>query len=272
MPRKDLEHYWPDRVDERNERNTKLTVEEAQKELIKLYASQAKDLQVEIQKVFEKIMADKDTEHGIMINDVYRDDRYWKLLDWINDQLRKLGQKELKITEPALIKVYEDTKHLIDEEAPKQLIKSAFVVPQMIEAKNVVHQTWCLDGEEFSDRIWLNKSKLLTRLKKDMADFLVQGKSPWYIAERLAKDMETSEYNAYRIVRTESAHLQIKGKTDRYQELGFTHGKYLGTNCCGECKKENGKVYTLKELESKIPMHPHCTCTFTLLQNRSNKI
>lgn len=268
MPRKDLEHYWPDRVQERNERNAKLTIQETEKQLHKIYVEQAKDLQLAILEVFDKMEIDKNTEHGIMINDLYRNKRYWDLLNYINELLTALGKKELKITEPALIKVYEDTKKAIDKEIPKELLRTQFLVPSMIDAKQVVHQNWCLDGKEFSDRIWSNKTKLLQQLNKAIGDFVIQGKSPWYISEKLREKMQTNEYCAYRIVRTETAHLQIKGKTDRYQELGFTHGKYLGTNCCSECKSKTGKIYTLKELESLIPVHPHCTCTFTLVQNR----
>ena len=94
---------------------------------------------------------------------------------------------------------------------------------------------------------------------------MIQGRSPWYIAENIVKDLQTSEYNAYRIARTETAHLQNKAATDKYREMGFTHGRYLGTNCCDQCKALTGKVYTLQELESMIPVHPHCTCTFTLV-------
>ena len=102
-------------------------------------------------------------------------------------------------------------------------------------------------------------------MKKNLSTYLVQGKSNFYIAEEIQKEMETSQYNAYRIARTETAHLQIKAKTDKYQEMGFTKGEYVGTKCCDICKEKNGKIYTLKELESMIPVHPHCTCTFTLV-------
>lgn len=268
MPRKQNEFYWLDRINERNQRNTNLTIQETEQQLKRIYSKEAIALQNEIVKVFGKMLSDEMFQGEYMMNDIYRNDRYWQLLDYINERLRVLGGKELKITEPALIKIYEDTKKLIDEEMPSS-IKPAFVVPQMIDAKQVVHQTWCLDGKEFSDRIWQDKTKLLAHLKKDMSDFLVRGKGAWEIAEKLANDLDTHSYNAFRIVRTEGTHLITKGKTDRYQEMGFTKGKYIGIHCCKECQKNDDKIFTLAELEHMIPVHPNCKCTFVPVRDRS---
>ena len=262
MPRKDLEHYWSDRIEERTERNAKLTLQETEKLLAEIYEDQGLKIENEILKVLSKI---QDQPQEVIPNDYYRNDRYWKLWDYVRDRLNILGKKQLKIMNPALAKVYEDTKKIIAEEVPQEIIKSRFLVPSAIDATQVIHQVWCLDGKEFSDRIWDDKAKLLNSLKKNLSTYLVQGKSNFYIAEQIQKEMATSQYNAYRIARTETAHLQIKAKTDKYQEMGFTKGEYVGTKCCDICKEKNGKIYTLKELESMIPVHPHCTCTFTLV-------
>jgi SPP1 gp7 family putative phage head morphogenesis protein len=264
MPRKDLEHYWPDRIIERNERNLKLTTKECEKELTKLYAAQGELLRDEINKVLLKVVSDLANGNELLINDLYRNRRYWRLLEHINQNLTNLGKEEISITEKHLIKMYEITEQVIEDNVPEGLIKDSFLVPQVIDLKDVVHHTWCLDGKEFSDRIWTNKQKLNQQLQKSLADSVARGLSPWAIAQEIEKNMETSAYNAYRIARTETCHIQIYAQTQKYKEMGFTHGKYLGTNCCDECKKLNGQRFALDELEKLIPHHPHCTCTYTL--------
>lgn len=108
-----------------------------------------------------------------------------------------------------------------------------------------------------------------------MADFIARGESPYSIAQGIVKRLAVDEYCAFRIARTETAHAQVKGMTDKYREMGFTHGKYLAREeakitpqgvkeACDICQELNGKIFTLKELESMIPKHPNCECSFTL--------
>lgn len=263
-PRKDLVHYWPDRVQEQMDRNRKLTERETQKLLHDAYHEQAKDLQDRVLATLAKIEHDLGTPEGVLVSDLYKSRRFYELLEYINKSLVSLGYKELKIVEEALLQTYTDALNTIDKNIPQELINYKFLVPDAIKPEQAIHQVWCLDGKEFSDRIWDNKAKLKTQLQKTLTDFVVQGKSNWSLAEALRENLQTNEYCAYRIVRTETCHLQNKAKTDKYQQLGFTHGRYLGTHCCDECKKLNGKVFTLEELSTLIPHHPHCTCTFTL--------
>lgn len=252
--------YWATRIQKQNENLAKLSIQEAEKKLYKVYAAQAKDLQAAILEVFAKLETENFT-----LNDLYRNKRYWELLNRVNELISALGKKEFKITQKSLIQTYEKTLKTIDEGIPKSLISPQFLVPSAINAEQLINQVWCADGKSFSDRIWNNKKKLQEQLAKNLGYFVVQGKSPFYISEQLRIAMEVNSSSAYRIVRTETAHLQIKTQTERYMELGFTHGKYLGTNCCDKCQEKTGKIYTLKELESMIPLHPNCTCTFTLV-------
>lgn len=108
---------------------------------------------MDILDAFEKIQRDAGTEHGIMINDLYRTNRYWTLLDELNKRLNKLGEEQLIITEQSLIDTYRLAQETIEKIVPKELVRTSFLVPNAMRAEDVVRQCWVLDGKEFSDRI-----------------------------------------------------------------------------------------------------------------------
>lgn len=265
MPRK----YWQDRIQEQNKKNYKRLVQETEKELAEIYSEQAEELRLSVIDVLAKIQAAKGTEEGIRANDLFLNRRYWTLLDEINARLKKLGHKQIDISSPSIIAAYEETIKLIDDSVPKNLIiNPAFLNANAIDAAQVVNQVWCLDGKNFSSRVWNDKTKLLAKLKRALADSLVRGKPNWEIAKDMADKLLVSRENAYRLIRTETAHAQVYAQTQRYKEYGFTKGKYLASDsCCDECQKHNGEIYTLDELEKMLPLHPHCTCTYTLITN-----
>ena len=176
--------YWQTRIQEQQEKAYNRLTRDTERELARLYREQATALRNRILEVFSKIQSAKQTGEPIQVNDLYRDNRYWTLLEEINERLRALGEEQIRITEPAIIQAYRDTLDVVDENIVPvtENLDTAFLNARMIDAEQVVNQTWCLDGKNFSDRVWQDKAKLLTNMKKALADALVQGKSPWEIA------------------------------------------------------------------------------------------
>lgn len=264
--------YWQDRVREQQDKQYKRLTRDTERELAAIYKEQGLEIRNLILNVFSKIQAAKDTNEPIQANDLYLNNRYWKLLEEINERLTKLGQAQIEITEPAIVQAYQETIDTIDENIADsvQNVDVSLLNARMIDASQVVNQTWCLDGKNFSDRVWQDKAKLLTNMKKALADALVQGKSPWEIAKSMSDTMGVSRRNAYRLVRTETAHAQTYAQTERYKQYGFTKGKFLASpNCCEHCHEHDGEVFTLDELETLLPVHPNCCCTYTLVGDRS---
>lgn len=261
--------YWQDRVREQQDKQYKRLTRDTERELAAIYREQGLEIRNLILNVFSKIQAAKDTNEPIQANDLYLNNRYWKLLEEINERLTKLGQAQIEITEPAIVQAYQETIDTIDENIADsvQNVDVSLLNARMIDANQVVNQTWCLDGKNFSDRVWQDKAKLLTNMKKALADALVQGKSPWEIAKSMSDTMGVSRRNAYRLVRTETAHAQTYAQTERYKQYGFTKGKFLASpNCCEHCHEHDGEVFTLDELEKLLPVHPNCRCTYQLVR------
>lgn len=261
--------YWQDRVREQQDKQYKRLTRDTERELAAIYKEQGLEIRNLILNVFSKIQAAKDTNEPIQANDLYLNNRYWKLLEEINERLTKLGQAQIEITEPAIVQAYQETIDTIDENIADsvQNVDVSLLNARMIDANQVVNQTWCLDGKNFSDRVWQDKAKLLANMKKALADALVQGKSPWEIAKSMSETMGVSRRNAYRLVRTETAHAQTYAQTERYKQYGFTKGKFLASpECCEHCHEHDGEVFTLDELEKLLPVHPNCRCTYQLVR------
>lgn len=257
--------YWQERVAEMLDKAYRRTNEQAEAELARVYAEAAEGMRADILKVFAKIEADKGAGEPIAANDLYRNRRYWALLDEVNKRLEKLGRDQIRITEPAIRQAYKETESLIEEGLPQGLVPVSFLAPSAIDGDTIADASWALDGKRFSDRVWKDKQALLPQIKKALADSLARGKSPWEIAKAMSDRLDVSRTNAYRLVRTETAHAQNYSQTQKYKRYGFTHGRFMASpGCCEECAKLDGTLHTLDELETLIPVHPWCRCTYRL--------
>ena len=259
--------YWQDRIAEQREKSYERLNEDTERELARIYREQAKGLRDDALEAFAKMEADKKSDAPLAANDLYRSRRYRTLLDEVNARLKALGQEQIRVTEPAIVKAYEDMLGLVDENVPQgYCVSPSLLNAHAIDATQVVNQVWCLDGKKFSDRVWADKQRLLPQIKRALSDALVQGKSPWEIAKAMSDRLEVSRENAFRLVRTETAHAQVYAQTQRYKEYGFTEGRFLASaKSCPECRELDGNVYALDKLESMLPVHPRCTCTYTLV-------
>lgn len=257
--------YWIRRVKEMNQKAVQLNSDLAQQELLKLYRDQANYLYYKIMRVFAKIDNDKN-EHGkIYLNDLYRTNQFHVLLQSFSQAAKKLGGKQVVVTQKYLLKSYQMAQDIISKIEPQiGKMRPMYLDPRTIDPKHAIRQTWCLDGKNFSDRIWLNKNDMIANLSKHLQDNLTIGKTAYEISRQLKDCFMVQEYKAYRLARTEVAHAAVVGQTNKYKQMGFTHGIFVASDPCQDCGKYDGQKFTLDELQTMIPLHPNCQCSFTL--------
>lgn len=97
-----------------------------------------------------------------------------------------------------------------------------------------------------------------------MADYVARGESAFEIARGITQRLKVNIFCAYRLARTETAHIQVVGQAEKYKEMGFTHAIYLANDPCSECAAYDGQRFTLDEIQGLIPKHPNCTCSFLI--------
>lgn len=132
--------YWKTRIANQNEKDIQRTWRENAKELRNIYKYAKEELAKEIVLAYVKIQEDMGTAEGLKVNDLYRTKRYWDLLDYFNSLGRKIGQKELVITEQAILDTYNMAQQTIVEYLPKDVIRSAFVNPAGLDPQRIIRQ------------------------------------------------------------------------------------------------------------------------------------
>lgn len=263
--------YWSKRVQRENEKLLGLEVEEVLKQLRRIYKEQSEILLNEITRAFIKY---QDPENGTL-NDLLRANKYRDLIGEFNQRARVLGSEEVLIDNENLIDMFDKTQSVIERFAPKnKMIR--FGVPSAVKAEDAVKQIWVADGLSFSDRIWLDKGRLVKQLTDGLVNGIMRGEPAQKIAFDLEKRLGVSLSNANRIARTEMAHTQIVASAEKYKEMFGSTAKaqYLASGnakCCDECEQLNGKLFTFDEIEQMIPQHPNCCCSYLIVFEEGNE-
>lgn len=125
-------------------------------------------------------------------------------------------------------------------------------------------------GEQFSNRVWNNTAKVAEQSQKIITEGLMSHAGYTQMAVKLAEIMETSKYNAQRLVNTQVSHFMNMAELKAYEELGIEKYKYLATldeRTCESCSPLDNKIFKVSEAVGGVnypPMHPNCRCTTTM--------
>ncbi len=125
-----------------------------------------------------------------------------------------------------------------------------------------------LDGKNWSQRIWDDRSKLRQELHTKLSQSLIRGDSIDRTTQDLAKRLDVSYSNAYRLVQTETAFFVEQATFKSYEESGVV-SKYeilatLDMRTSEICRAMDGRVFKVSEQEVGInapPFHVHCRTT-----------
>lgn len=136
------------------------------------------------------------------------------------------------------------------------------------KVKAVLSRPWAADGKVFSDRIWENKTRLLSELDTAITRTILTGKK-WDDAIRnIADRMQVSKNQAARLVMTEAAAIDSVAQGQCYQDLDveeFENVATLDFKTSEICREMDGKHFPMSEYKIGVtapPFHPWCrTCT-----------
>lgn len=131
--------------------------------------------------------------------------------------------------------------------------------------ENALTYPW--SGANFSDRLWKHKGELLNTLRETLTSGLIRGDSVQNVAKRLAERLKASQYNARRLIRTESSHIHNTAELEAYKACGFEEYEFmasLGERACEVCGDMDGRRIKLADKKFGVnfpPLHPNCRCT-----------
>lgn len=144
--------------------------------------------------------------------------------------------------------------------------------------KTVLSAPWSADGSNFSDRIWSNKVSLLNNLQQQLALNTVRGDGVDKMTAAMQKALNTSRYNAERVVRTEVAYVGSLAENNCMKEIGVREYRIVATldnRTSSICAGLDGKVFKQSEYKAGItapPFHPNCrSCTIPNVKARGSR-
>ncbi|TKN40526.1 minor capsid protein [Enterococcus faecium] len=121
------------------------------------------------------------------------------------------------------------------------------------------------NGATFSERIWGNNQALKADLDRLLVRSITQGKNPRELARELRNLFDSTKYEAERLMRTETARVQIEVQKKSYLENDVEEFEFVAEpSACDACKPLDGKTFKVAKMESGLnasPMHPNCRCS-----------
>ena len=136
----------------------------------------------------------------------------------------------------------------------------------MQNIERLANTAWA-GSKNWSDRIWSDRTKLGYALEDTLKVGLAEGKSLQKIARDIRLKFKTSNYNAMRLVRTETTHVHEQSALQFYKDTGvkkYEFMAYIDERTSETCTALNGKRFNVDDAEVGVnfpPMHPNCRST-----------
>lgn len=279
---------WLNRQDNRDER--------AARKLKKEYDRIARELEKEIADYFQRYGRDNVIEFRVMMQELSEEDRellfrnmdafaekypeYAHLLP-VRESIYRLNRLQglhystmLKLLELGAIENRELERHLRETYGYhyKQMMRELglghrFVAMNEAILRDTIYSGW-INEENFSDRIWNNKEKLLNHLQNRYRDALARGDNYERLIKEVRERFGVSYYDARRLVWTEAAFILNQAHLHAYRNAGVEEYELVAIidrKTSDICRRMHGKVFRFDELEVGVnfpPFHPYCRTTF----------
>lgn len=258
--------YWAERAKKENRKLYEQTLEEFQKECARDYKGALVRIKADIVKLFDTITKEMENGEPITMDQLYKYNRYLRLQKRMNEELQRLGEKEIKLSQ----KKYElmgkyCSARIRDEAAKDGAAQASFLLLDDQKIQQLVNSIWCNDGKHWSERVWDNQKRLQTSIEKGLMDAVARGLSKDELVKDLQTRFETGFSNADRIARTELAYIQNKSTLESYKKAGITEVKTIVADderMCDVCGRKEGLVTPIGAARpgTAFLFHPNCRC------------
>lgn len=135
------------------------------------------------------------------------------------------------------------------------------------QIEKVLSKPWAVDGKNFSERIWGSKEKLISEVHSQLTQNIMLGADPQKAIDSLAKKMDTSKYNAGRLIMTEEAYFSSAAQRDCFNDLGVEQYEIVATldsHTSDICRSLDGQHFPMEDFQAGVtapPFHVFCRST-----------
>lgn len=244
-----------------------ITMDEARRLLT---AGELREFRMTLEEFIERGKDNVDGRWTRELNAVYyrtRISRLEALLTQIMQEVELLLGNAHAGTQELLAGIYEDTYYRTIYEVQRGFgIGVSFATLDRPTIEKAIMTPWL--GENYSERIWANRDKLVRELQTKLTQAFIRGEGVAQTAKDLAERMQVSYSSAERIVRTESSFVTHQATWDGYKASGVVEQyEYLATldsRTSEICRDMDGRVFRLSEKQVGVnypPLHPNCRST-----------
>lgn len=204
---------------------------------------------------------------------IYKLNRLEGLQLSVQQNLLELGALEQEEYEKLLTEAYE--RGYLSSMKGLENTRSFFGVDKEV-MKQTINQNW-INEENFSDRIWGNKKKLIQSMNNEIRDGLIRGESYNDMIKLIRNRTDVGLSDARRLIHTESAYVLNEANAQAFVDEGIE--EYQITAVMDEktsptCREMDGQTFKFSERvvgANAPPYHPHCRSTIVPLENTKDK-
>lgn len=128
----------------------------------------------------------------------------------------------------------------------------------------LITKPWAADGKNFSERIWQQRSQLVSELHTQLTRCCILGKAPDDAIKAISKKFNTTKNQAGRLVMTEQAYFHSIAQKEAFAELDVEEFEIVATldNHTSEiCQDMDGQHFPMSQYEPGVtapPFHVWC--------------
>ena len=253
-------NYWQLRMLTTQNKLTKKTIKETEEQLIKYYGRSMKKIIKQFEETYNNVILSVEDGKEPTLADLYKLDKYWQMQNQLQQELQKLGEKQISLLGKIFTEQYLAIYNSIQINNLKENI--SFVEIDRATAEQMINSIWCADGKSWSQRIWTNTDRLQEALNAGLIECLITGKKTSELKNILQEQFNVGYNRADALVRTELAHIQTESAKKRYQDYGIQEVEIWADadeRRCEVCGKLHKTRYPINAAVP-IPAHPRCRC------------
>ena len=297
--------YWKQRFDQveqaANNKSVKYT-----KQLDKKYQETAQEIDSKINAWYQRLADNNDvsmTEARKLLTDSELKEFKWTVDDYIKyGQENAIDQQWMKELENASAKFHISRLEALKLECRQQVeqafaggqesmydvladvysdsfYRSCFEVQKGVgvgfdvsklddkQVSTLLQKPWSVDGTNFSEKLWGNKTKLINNLDQELSRMVLTGETPQRAIANIRKAMDSSQYAAKRLVLTEQAYFTSVAQKDAFAELDVDEYEIVATldsRTSEICQEMDGKHFPVSQMVPGVnapPFHVFCRST-----------
>jgi len=186
--------------------------------------------------------------------------RLQRLETELTAKISELKSEQIIATENSLIDTYKET-----EDATANVVESQFKQVSEAKIRTVINSEF--QERRLSGRVWTHRSHLRTKLISTLTDNFIEGKNFNDLKTDLKRSFGASDFEARRLLITETARINSIAKENSYSEAGFTHYQYIAVDddrTTPICNGLDDKIFRLEDMKVGVnapPTHVYCRST-----------